>query len=98
MNNANKFIVSIKICDSNYVLKYFEDMALHLQSIYQSIEGNGTIHYIVGNSNFYNNIVPTETILMEIMTKIGFIDVKSRIIRKRNCNKSLYEYVVSAKK
>ena len=82
----------------NYVLKYFEDMALHLQSIYQSIEDNGTIHYIVGNSNFYDNIVPTETILMEIMTKIGFIDVKSRIIRKRNCNKSLYEYVVSAKK
>lgn len=35
---------------------------------------------------------------MDIMTEIGFVHGKYEIVRKRNCNKQLYEFVVSAQK
>ena len=83
---------------ANYVLKYFDDIALHLDSIYHSMEEHGTIHYIIGNSNFYGNTVPAERIYVDLMSQIGFVNARSRIIRKRNCNKALYEFIVSAEK
>ena len=83
---------------ANYVLKYFDDMALHMQSAYNNIKAGGTVHYIVGNSNFYGNVVPSDRIYKDILTKVGFHDEKDEIVRKRNCNKALYEYWISAKK
>ena len=83
---------------ANYVLKYFEDMSTHFQSVFRTIKSGGNIYYIVGNSSFYGYVVPSELIYEEILTRIGFQDVKSTVIRKRNCNKSLYEYCISAVK
>lgn len=82
----------------NYVLKYFEDIANHLQSVFSNIRHGGSVHYIVGNSCFFGNMVPSDEIYMELLWSVGFVNVKSRIIRKRNCNKSLYEYEISAMK
>lgn len=83
---------------ANYVLKYFEDMSVHLQSVFKTIRSGGSIYYIVGNSSFYGYVVPSELIYEEILTRIGFRDVKSIVIRKRNCNRNLYEYCISAVK
>lgn len=83
---------------ANYVLKYFDDMAIHIQSVYNAIQPGGTVHYIVGNSNFYGNSVPSEKIYTDILSSVGFANAKYTVVRKRNCNKALFEYWISAKK
>lgn len=83
---------------ANYVLKYFSDMYEHLQSVYQGLEHGGKVFYIIGNSNFYGVAVPAERIYIDMMHDIGFVDAESAIVRKRNCNKQLFEYVVTAGK
>lgn len=83
---------------ANYVLKYFEDMQKHLSSVYAGLAAKGRVFYIIGNSNFYNITVPAEKIYVDMMTTIGFVDVEYHIVRKRNCNKQLYEFVVSGQK
>lgn len=83
---------------ANYVLKYFEDMRLHLSAIYDGLKSKGKVFYIIGNSNFYGVTVPAERIYVDLMKDIGFINADFRIVRKRNCNKQLFEYVVMAQK
>ena len=83
---------------ANYVLKYFDDMAMHMESAFHTIAAGGTVHYIVGNSNFYGNTVPSDELYKDILKEVGFTEAKSTIIRKRNCNKALYEYRITAKK
>ncbi len=83
---------------ANYVLKYFEDMHQHLASAYAGLIPKGKAFYIIGNSNFYGITVPAEEIYHDMMQDIGFSKVEHRIIRKRNCNKHLYEFVVSGQK
>lgn len=83
---------------ANYVLKYFDDIAMHMESAYKTIATGGTVHYIVGNSNFYENTVPSDTLYKDILKKVGFTNANSTVIRKRNCNKALYEYWISAVK
>lgn len=83
---------------AKYVLKYFDDIAMHMRSVFASIKNGGTIHYIAGNSSFYGNVVPSDEVYKSILSAVGFKGAKSVIIRKRNCNKTLYEYLISAKK
>jgi len=83
---------------ANYVHKYFNDMAVHLSGIYEKLSVGGRIFYIVGNSSFYGVAVPSEILYADIMESIGFQNISYKIVRKRNCNKCLYEYVVSAEK
>lgn len=83
---------------ANYVLKYFDDMAMHFQSVYNHITSGGTVHYIVGNSNFYGNTVPSERAYVDLLHRVGFVNARHRVVRKRNCNKALYEYLISAEK
>lgn len=83
---------------ANYVLKYFDDIALHMKSAFDTIKDGGTVHYIVGNSTFYGNAVPSDEIYKSILSTVGFRNEKAVIVRKRNCNKALYEYWISAKK
>ncbi|BCL37216.1 DNA adenine methylase [Nostoc sp. MS1] len=82
---------------SIYVLKYFHDMHLHLSSLKSILQDKAELHYIVGNSTFFGNMVDTATLLSASMRLLGYSDIQSEIIRKRNCNKALYEYCVSAK-
>ncbi len=81
---------------SRYILKYFEDMWLHLNKIYNLIRKDGKIHYIVGNSIYYGVILPVEKIYGDILKEIGFVDIDIKTIRKRNSKKELYEYNISA--
>lgn len=82
---------------ATYVLKYFHDMHMHLRSIRNVLDHGAELHYIVGNSTFFGNMVDTAGLLEESFKKLGFSDVHSTIIRKRNSKKELFEYNVSAK-
>jgi len=82
---------------ATYVLKYFHDMHMHLRSIRNVLEHGAELHYIVGNSTFFGNMVDTAGLLEDSFRKLGFTDVNSTIIRKRNSKKELFEYNVSAK-
>jgi len=82
---------------ANYVLKYFHDMHLHLASLRQVLSNNAELHYIVGNSIFFGNMVDTAEIIAISMNSLGYKKVKYEMVRKRNCNKALFEYDVSAR-
>lgn len=79
-----------------YVLKYFHDMHMHLDSLRPILQPGAKLHYIVGNSTFYGNMVDTAALLEESMRALGYSDVRSTVIRKRNSKKELFEYDVSA--
>jgi hypothetical protein len=81
---------------ANYVHKYFVDMIAHMRSLRPRMEDGGRVHYIVGNSKFYDTIVPVEQIYAAIMREHGFTDVRVTPIRKRNSKKELIEFDVSA--
>ncbi|MDR2527989.1 MAG: DNA adenine methylase [Synergistaceae bacterium] len=91
-DNKSSFLMA------NYVTKYFEDMYDHLQTIFGGLSCGGSVHYTIGNSNFYGITVPSEVLYESMMKDIGFKSVTSRVIRKRNSKKELFEYVVSATK
>ena len=98
-----KTVNNIKISDGKnasilgvYVLKYFYDMHLHLSSLRSILKNGCELHYIVGNSTFFGNMVDTAALLSESMRVLGYSKINSTIVRKRNCNKALYEYCISA--
>lgn len=82
---------------SNYVAKYFYDIQQHVYSISSVMRPTGEIHYVVGNSTFYGNLVSTEQIYAEFMKHAGFSDVSVQTLRKRNSNKQLFEFMVSGR-
>lgn len=82
---------------SLYVAKFFDDMYSHLSHLRNRLSKGAEINYILGNSSFYGNYVDTENIIMEMLHDLGYSDVCSCIIRKRNCNKGLFEYKISGK-
>ncbi len=83
---------------SRYVHKYFYDMVAHATSLYEVIRPGGIAHYIVGNSKFYDVLLPVEQIFAAIFESAGFSGTTIRTIRKRSSKKELFEFVVSAKR
>lgn len=83
---------------SNYVAKYFEDMWCHINDIVNIMASDGSVHYIVGNSRFYDTVVPVERLLADMLTDVGFRNTRITRIRKRNSKKELFEFDVSARK
>ena len=83
---------------SRYVHKYFYDMMFHTQELYQVVRSGGRIHYIVGNSKFYDVMLPVEEIFASLFRTAGFEGVEVSTLRKRTSKKELFEYMVSAHK
>jgi hypothetical protein len=83
---------------SRYVLKYFFDMWSHVRSISRVMARGGRVHYIVGNSKFFDVVVPAERLFAEMFEISGFQDATVRELRKRTSKRELYEYLVSATK
>lgn len=83
---------------SNYVGKYFHDMWAHFRAARDHVRSGGSVSYIIGNSTFYGHIVPAEQWYAKMLRELGFEDVTVRTIRKRNSNKHLYEYDVTARR
>jgi hypothetical protein len=82
---------------SNYVAKYFHDTFRHLRSLTGVLSPGATAHYIVGNSTFYGVLLPAEELYAEMFHELGFDNVRIRPIRKRNSNRQLVEFDVSAR-
>lgn len=81
---------------ANYVHRYFADIVKHLHNLYPILSPGARVFYIVGNSRFYNTIVPVEQIYAALLRDCGFTDAHVEVIRKRNSKKELFEYAVSA--
>lgn len=80
---------------ANYVHKYFDDMFAHLDCVLPLLKAGATVHYIVGNSIFYGNLVPAEEYLAEQMAAVGLHAVRIIPIRKRNSKQGLVEFQVT---
>jgi DNA modification methylase len=87
-NQKNSKLMSI------YVYKYFYDMYFHITNLYKLLNNGANVYYIIGNSTFFNINVESDKLYKEIFEMAGFSDIKSNIVRKRNCNKKLYEYCI----
>lgn len=83
---------------SRYVHKYFVDIARHCAGLFRCVRPGGVVHYIVGNSKFYDVLLPAQEILAALFAAAGFTDVTPGATRKRTSKKELFEYVVSARK
>jgi hypothetical protein len=81
-----------------YVHRYFEDLAAHVEGATSVLAPGGEAHYVVGNSKFYDVMVPTEAILAALFRKYGLSKIRVETLRKRTSKKELYEYVVSGQK
>jgi hypothetical protein len=79
-----------------YVHRYFDDIKLHLSSLRKVMRAHGRCFYIVGNSKFYDTMLPVEEIYAALFEDAGFTNVGWKAIRKRNSKKELFEYVVHA--
>ena len=83
---------------SRYVEKYFHDMYQHFLSVFPLLRTGGRAVYIIGNSTFYGHEIPTHDWCRELMAISGFSDISVSIIRKRNSNKALFEYLVEGRR
>ncbi len=83
---------------SRYVHRYFYDMLFHVDGLLRVVAPGGQVHYIVGNSKFYDVLLPVERIFADIFAAAGFASPAVRVIRKRSSKKELFEYVVTATK
>lgn len=81
---------------ARYVGKYFEDIWRHIPSALGAVRPGGTLHYIVGNSKFYDVVVPTETIYRDMLLEAGASRAEIVPLRKRNSKKELIEFDVIA--
>ncbi|MCK6554503.1 site-specific DNA-methyltransferase [Candidatus Binatia bacterium] len=81
-----------------YVHKYFEDAVLHVESLVRVLARGARVHYVVGNSKFYDVLLPTEEIYAAIFRAAGLGNVAVERFRKRTSKKELFEFVVHGTK
>ncbi len=79
-----------------YVHKYFEDMVRHIDSLKAVLARGARCHYIVGNSKFYDTLLPVEQIFASLFERAGFKRVRVETLRKRTSKKELFEFCVYA--
>lgn len=79
-----------------YVHKYFADIKTHLRSLRSVMAPGGRCWYVVGNSKFYETLLPVEEIYAALFEDLGYVQVRIERLRKRTSKKELYEYVVHA--
>ena len=95
-NQLVDFIAERSEALGRYVHKYFHDMTLHVRSLVPRLAPGASVHYVIGNSKFYDWVVPAQDILVDIFRTAGLADAEARVIRKRNSKKELFEFVVTA--
>ncbi len=83
---------------ANYVHKYFVDMSLHFAALKRVLKSGAKLYYVIGNSKFYDTVVPVAEWYAALMRQHGYESVNIDILRKRNSKKELFEYVISAAK
>lgn len=81
-----------------YVEKYFCDMQAHVKSLSRIVARGGQVHYVLGNSKFFDVVVPVEQLFASFFEQNGFRDATVLTLRKRTSKRELFEYLVSATK
>jgi hypothetical protein len=79
-----------------YVHRYFEDMTAHARGLAKLVAPGGKVHYVVGNSKFYDVMLPAQEIFAAIFDAAGFGECKITELRKRTSKRELFEYLVEA--
>jgi hypothetical protein len=80
----------------HYVHRYFEDMARHVESLVPVLLPGARVSYVVGNSKFYDVMLPAEEIFCALFEASGFSGARFSQVRKRTSKRELYEYLVEA--
>lgn len=80
-----------------YIRKYCVDMAEHFSGLRAILAPNARLHYIVGNSFFYGELISAEQLYAHMLEVLGYDNIHVRPIRKRNSKKGLIEFDVSAR-
>ena len=70
-------------------------MDAHLASLTHLLAPGAKLFYIVGNSKFYDTLVPVEEIYASLPRQCGLKNVSSEPLWKRNSKRELYEFVVT---
>lgn len=83
---------------ARYVERYFCDMDQHVQGAAHVLVRGGQAHYVIGNSKFFDVVVPAEKLFADLFRGHGFVEVRTRVLRRRTSKKELFEYLVSAKR
>jgi hypothetical protein len=83
---------------SRYVQRYFGDMAQHLSSLVPLLESQATLSYVIGNSKFYDVLLPTEQFLALQLEEAGLVSVRIEVLRTRTSKTELHEFLVTAVK
>ena len=77
-----------------YVKKYANDLFDHAGQVAEVCAGRCRLAYVIGNSTFHGNPLPSDEILAAIFGHMGFrLDGISKM-RKRQSKSGLYEAVV----
>lgn len=83
---------------ARYVERYFCDMDRHVQGLARVLASGAEANYVIGNSKFFDVVVPAERLFADLFTRHGFSRPKIRVLRRRTSKKELFEYLVSAVK
>ncbi|HJT30807.1 MAG TPA: hypothetical protein VJ783_01985 [Pirellulales bacterium] len=79
---------------ASYVVKYFNDVYAHAEQVAAVCSPNARLAYVIGNSKFYENPLPSDELLAEVFKQFGFrLDGIERM-RRRQSKSGLYEAVV----
>ncbi len=80
---------------ANYVVKYFNMMDEHLDSVGQVLKRGSRLAYIVGNSRIKGVEVRTESVLLDVLASKDWFEPEALIVfRKRIGRRALYETAV----
>ncbi len=83
---------------ARYVERYFTDMDRHVDGVTRVVARGGELHYVIGNSKFFDVVVPAQALLAELFERHGFVEARTRVLRRRTSKKELFEYLVSARR
>jgi len=78
----------------NYVIKYFNNLEQHIESLKPFLCQGAKLAYVIGNSKFYNIVLPSDEILADLFEANGFQVASIERMRRRNSKSGLYEAIV----
>lgn len=79
---------------ASYVVKYFNDLYDHASQISTVCAKKSRLAYVIGNSKFFENPLPSDEILAGIFAHFGYSLDRIDRMRKRQSKSGLYEAVV----
>jgi hypothetical protein len=83
---------------ASYVIKYFNDLYDHAEEIGKVCAPKCRLAYVIGNSKFFNNPLPSDELLASVFGSVGFTLDKIDRMRKRQSKTGLHEAVVFLKR